>query len=92
MKLIGRDILDELSKNHADSRSACSSLVKEIEEADWKKPQDIKDRYRSASFLADNTVIINVKGNSYRVELFVAYQTGVVMVKWAGTHAEYSKR
>lgn len=92
MKLIRRDILDQLSKNHADSRSAISSLVREIEKAAWKTPQDIKDRYRSASFLANNTVIFNVKGNAYRVEAVVAYQTGVVMVKWAGTHAEYSRR
>jgi mRNA-degrading endonuclease HigB of HigAB toxin-antitoxin module len=33
-----------------------------------------------------------VKGNRYRLEVQVAYNTGVVVVKWAGTHAAYTKR
>jgi len=52
---------------------------------------DIKERYRSASFLADNTVIFNVKGNSFRLEVRIAYKTQVLSVTWVGTHAEYDR-
>ncbi len=45
----------------------------------------------SASFLAGNIVIFNVKGNRYRLEVRVAYNIGG-SVLWAGTHAEYTKR
>ena len=31
-------------------------------------------RYASASFLADNAVIFNVKGNRYRLEVLVAHK------------------
>lgn len=34
----------------------------------------------------------NVKGNAYRLEVVVAYRTGVVQVTWIGTHAEYDRR
>jgi mRNA interferase HigB len=46
----------------------------------------------AASFLGGSVVIFNVKGNRYRLEVLVAYQTGTVVVRWAGTHAEYTKR
>lgn len=37
-------------------------------------------------------MIFNVKGNDYRLEVICEYRTGVVVVKWAGTHAEYDER
>jgi mRNA interferase HigB len=37
-------------------------------------------------------VIFNVKGNRYRLEVQVAYRTGVLVVRWIGTHAQYTKR
>jgi mRNA interferase HigB len=61
-------------------------------QARWQTPQDIKDEYGSASFSGGSVVIFNVKGNRYRLEVLVAYQTGTVVVRWAGTHAEYTKR
>ncbi len=58
----------------------------------WRTPQDIKDKYASASMLERNTVIFNVRGNEYRLVTVVAYQTGVVVVEWIGTHTEYTKK
>ena len=46
----------------------------------------------SASFLSDNVVIFNVKGNHYRLEVQVAYKIGILAIRWVGTHAEYTKR
>jgi mRNA interferase HigB len=41
--------------------------------------------------LSGNRVIFNLKGNRYRLEVKISYQTGVVLIKRAGTHAEYSR-
>lgn len=92
MKLIGREIIESFATEHADTRGPLRSWVVEVETADWRSSHDIKARYASASFLADNVVIFNIKGNSYRLVVQVAYKTSVVVVKWVGTHAEYSKR
>ncbi len=92
MLLVGRDTLDEFTNVHADARAWIESWIADIEAAGWRTPQDIKDSYASASFLANRIVIFNVKGNRYRLEVQVAYNTGVVVVKWAGTHADYTKR
>jgi len=51
----------------------------------------IKRRYVTASFLAGNVAIFNVRGNRYRLVVKVNYPAQVVLVKWFGTHAEYDK-
>lgn len=92
MRLVGRDRLNEFVKTHADARAWIENWIADVEAARWRTPQDIKGSYASASILADRVVIFNVKGNRYRLEVQVAYNTGVAVVKWAGTHAEYTKR
>ncbi|MEW5976035.1 MAG: type II toxin-antitoxin system HigB family toxin [Acidobacteriota bacterium] len=92
MIILGRDKLYQFGQAHADARNWISSWIAEVEDANWRTPQDIKRRYSSASFLPENRVIINVKGNSYRLEVQVAFKTGTVVVKHIETHAEYTKR
>ena len=60
--------------------------------SDWKTPQDIKARYRSADFLPGNRVIFNIKGNHYRLVLKVMYQNGIAIIEWVGTHADYARQ
>lgn len=94
MQLVGKEYLDDFKKKHADTRSWINTWVTDVESSDWKTPQDIKDKYASVSFPkgAVKVVIFNVKGNSYRLETKVAYNSGIVSVIWIGTHAEYDKR
>ncbi|OGA48067.1 MAG: addiction module toxin RelE [Betaproteobacteria bacterium RIFCSPLOWO2_12_FULL_62_58] len=92
MRIVGRDKLDEFAGAHADARPWIENWIADTEAARWRTSQDIKDRYASVSFLAGNVVMFNVKGNHYRLETVVAYNTGTIAVRWIGTHAEYSKR
>jgi RelE-like HigB toxin of type II HigAB toxin-antitoxin system len=47
--------------------------------------------YPSASFLAGNRVVFNIKGNKYRVVVAVKYDFFAVYIRFIGTHAEYDK-
>lgn len=92
MKLHGVLALDKFKRSHADVRKPLEAWQKEVEATHWQDNQDIKARYPSASFLADNRVIFNIKGNTYRLVVKVKYQNGMVLVEWIGTHAEYDKK
>jgi mRNA interferase HigB len=92
MRLVGREKLDEFVGAHADTRAWIENWIADVETARWLSPQDIKSSYRSASFLAERIVIFNVKGNRFRLEVQVAFNTGLVIMRWIGTHAEYTKR
>ncbi|MGH6608806.1 MAG: type II toxin-antitoxin system HigB family toxin [Burkholderiaceae bacterium] len=92
MKVVGRDKLDAFCAKHTDARKWIENWLAEAETATWSTPQQIRNRYSSASFLRDNLVTFNVKGNAYRLEAVVAYKTGVVVVTWIGSHAAYDAR
>lgn len=92
MQLLGLPKLEAFKRSHADSRGPLDTWRVEVESAHWAGPQDIKDRYPSASFLADNRVIFNIKGNTYRLVVKARYQNGIVLIEWVGTHAEYDKQ
>lgn len=92
MRILGLPIIEAFKRDHADSRGQLDAWQTDVERENWKTPQDIKRRYRTADFLADNRVIFDIKGNSYRLVVKVRYQSGLVVVEWVGTHAEYSRK
>jgi mRNA interferase HigB len=91
MRIVGREVLHEFLLQHADAKTATNAWLAEAEDAEWKTPMDVKERYPHASILSDNRVIFNLKGNRYRMEVKIGYQNQIVLIKRAGTHAEYSR-
>ena len=91
MKLIGKAVLDDFKNKYAEVHSQVNSWQAEIQTAEWSRSIDVKQRYSSASFLKDNQVVLNIKGNKYRLLVKVDYQNKIVLVKKAGTHAEYMR-
>ncbi len=91
MRLVGREVLERFCIAQPDCRRWISTWIADVHGSHWQTPQDIKDRYATVSFLADNVVIFNVRGNNCRMVVRVAYALQVVSVRWVGTHAEYDK-
>ncbi|OGQ96828.1 MAG: addiction module toxin RelE [Deltaproteobacteria bacterium RIFOXYD12_FULL_57_12] len=92
MRILGLPRLEEFKQKYSDCRKPLDAWQAEVERENWGSPNDIRRRYRSADFLADNCVIFNIKGNSYRLVVKIRYQNGIVLVEWVGTHAEYSRQ
>ena len=92
MKLVGRNRLDEFCTKHPEAKSWIEIWLADVEAAKWATPHHLKERYSSASMLGDGLCVFNVKGNGYRLEATIAYKTGIVVVVWVGTHAEYDER
>lgn len=91
MKVHGLGILDDFMRRHAEARDQVKAWLDEVERAEWKGPQDIKERYPSASFLSDNRVIFNIKGKKYRIAVQVSYKHQILLILMSGTHAEYNR-
>jgi len=92
MKVLDRERLERFCRKHTDARGWIENWLADVESAAWTTPRDIRRRYASASFLPEGVVIFNVKGNAYRLEVTVAYRTGVVVIDWIGTHREHDER
>jgi mRNA interferase HigB len=91
MEVLGLLRVESFLKQHADVRTSFSDWLRETRAASWLTSTDIKERYVHASFLPNNRVIFNLKGNNYRLETKVNYKNGIVTVIRLGTHAEYSR-
>jgi len=89
MKIIGRKTLEDFKHKHNDVCSQVDSWTAEAKAASWDKPSDIKQRYNSASFLADNHVVFNLKGNKYRLKVQINYKNQIILIKNIGTHNDY---
>ncbi|WIG54876.1 MAG: putative membrane protein [Rhodanobacteraceae bacterium] len=76
---------------HPAAEQPLKAWYDEARHAKWSTPQDIKDRYASASFIGKNRVVFNIKGNDYRLIVAVAWHFQAVYIKFVGTHAEYNR-
>ena len=91
MIVVGKKQLTRFKTKHSDARTQVDSWLCEVEEAQWTSPKNIGERYQHASFLANNVVVFNIKGNAYRLITKVNYRNQVVLVKQILTHAQYSR-
>ena len=91
MRIISRKALKTFWDKHPDSEQPLRAWVKHVSNSEWETPTDIKNSYRSASFIANDRVVFNIKGNHYRIIIAIKYQHGVVYIRFVGTHAEYDK-
>lgn len=91
MKVIAVSTLRDFWVRHPDSEQALKAWYDEAKHATWVTPRDIKDHYASVSFVGNNRVVFNIKGNHYRLIVAVAYRFQAVYIKFVGTHAEYDR-
>ena len=91
MRVIAKKTLRDFWEKHADSEQQLKAWFQEAERAVWKSPKGIKKNYPSASILADNRVVFNIKGNNYRLIVKINYDYQMVWIRFVGTHAEYDK-
>ncbi len=91
MRIISKKILREFWGVHADAEQSLKAWHAKVKLAEWKTSSDIKTDYRNASFVANNRVIFNIKGNAYRLVAAVNYDFGIIYIRFMGSHKEYDK-
>ncbi|HHO0939041.1 TPA: type II toxin-antitoxin system HigB family toxin [Aeromonas hydrophila] len=91
MRTISHKALSEFWTEHADAEGPLRAWLQEMLHSCFATPQDIKNRYSTASFIGDNRVIFNIGGNKYRLVVYIRYELQLCYVKFIGTHAEYDR-
>lgn len=91
MRIISRKPLREFGDAEPEAKSALDSWFHEAKRANWTTPTEIKEQYGSASVLRNNRVVFNIAGNKFRLIVRINYRTGIVYVRFVGTHAQYDK-
>jgi mRNA interferase HigB len=81
----------ESDPRYLDAKGPLEAGHEEIIKADWDTPQKVKAQFRNASVLKDGRVVFNIKGNDYRLVVWINYPYRVVYIRFVGTHEQYDK-
>jgi mRNA interferase HigB len=73
----------------ADAHEPLMAWFRQVREADWARPADVKRDIRTASILKDGRVVFNIAGNKYRIVVWINYPYRVVYIRFVGTHRQY---
>jgi len=91
LRIIARKALREFWMGHSTAEGPLQAWFREVEREDWNSPADLKRRYPSASILNGNRVVFNIKGNDYRLVVYINYPYRTVYIRFVGTHSEYDR-
>lgn len=89
MRIFSRKTLKEYWENHEDVEQPLRTWYADVKKSKWKTPNDIKEKYPKASFLQNNRVVFDIKGNKYRLIVRVNFLKMWVFIRFIGTHAKY---
>jgi mRNA interferase HigB len=89
MRIIALGTLRQFWGRHPDAGTPLRAWYAIARRAQWRNPAQLKAAYRSASFIAGNRVVFNIKGNAYRLVVAVHYNRGMMFVRFVGTHRQY---
>jgi len=89
MHLIKKKTIEIYCSKYADAKDKLLCWSKDIKEATWKMPNDIKKEDATVSFIGDSRVVFNIK--KYRLIADINYERGWVFVIRFLTHDEYDK-
>lgn len=91
MWVVKRKTLQEFWERYPDAERSLDAWHKDAEKANWDSPARVKQHYPTASIIANDRVVFNIKGNTYRLVVHIRYRYHMVFVRFIGTHAEYDR-
>ena len=93
MRIIAIRTLREFQEKaeYADSENALRSWYHEANNADWNNANELKEQYKNASIVGEGKVVFNIKGNMYRLVVWIDYGYKVIFIRFIGTHKQYDK-
>jgi mRNA interferase HigB len=91
MRIIARKALRDFWERHRDAEEALKAWYQDAQHATWKTPTDIRQTYATASIIAHNRVVFNIRGNTYRLVVAINYEFSIVYIRFVGTHRAYDQ-
>ncbi len=90
MRIIAKRTLFSMADQHGDCTTQVNWWYRIAKKATWGNLNDIQEAFRHADSVGDKTVF-NIKGNDYRLIVYIDYAHGTIYIKGLLTHAEYNK-
>ena len=91
MRIIAKSTLREFWEKHNDAEIPLKTWYKITEKQKWKNTHEIKQLFGDASIVGHNRVVFNIKGNNYRIVVYIVFKVQKIFIRFTGTHKQYDK-
>lgn len=93
MRVIAVSTLKEFwnRPGRGDAEVPLRTWIKVVRGAEWSRPSDVKNMFRSADILSNGRVVFDIGGNKYRLVVAVHYRGKRIYVRFIGAHKDYDK-
>ncbi len=90
-RIFAKSTLREYWETHPDAEQYLKTWYDTAMSSKWNTPNDVKQTYANASFLKDNRIVFNIKGNSFRLVAKFNFEKQWIFIRFIGTHTAYNK-
>ena len=91
MRIIAKRTLREFWEKYNDAEVPLRAWYDRVKIVNWQTPEDVKTSFGNASIIANNRVVFNIKGNHYRLVIYIVYKRKKIFIRFIGNHREYNK-
>lgn len=91
MKITNRQILTSFARKHADTINPINKWIQVVESHDFRNHNELKEVFPAADYVGKERYVFNIKGKRYRFVVMAMFISGLMEVRFCGTHAEYDK-
>ncbi|MGN6249769.1 MAG: type II toxin-antitoxin system HigB family toxin [Ginsengibacter sp.] len=91
MKIANKTILVEFVKKHPNTINPVNKWIDIIENNEFNNHNELKAFIPSADYVGNGRYVFNIKGKKFRFVVLIIFVSGIMQVRFCGTHAEYDK-
>ena len=91
MIITNPDTLVRFARRQPESRNALYGWASRVGSARWRTPHDAIALHSGTRNIGRNRLVFKIKGNQFRLIAHVNYETGRIIIRFIGTHAQYDR-
>lgn len=89
MNIVTKPTILHYAKEYPLAATSLLAWYRDFLKTNFENFNELKAVYHNASIIANNRVIFNIKGNSFRLIISIHFKKQLAYIIWFGTHAEY---
>ncbi len=91
MRAIAKSRINLWADKHSAAKGDLLAFQSLAVKAEWDSFSAVRADLPSADLVGGDRLIVNIRGNSYRLICLIDFEQHGLLYRWFGTHAEYSK-